>query len=157
GSVLSLIGQHDVTVFAGVPTMFRALLDHPERRRFNTSSLQICVSGGASLPVELLRGFEAAFACIILEGYGLSETSPVASFNHRARPRKPGSIGTPVDGVEMRVVDELGTPLPTGAIGEIAIRGHNVMKGYWNEPEATAKVLSESGWFFTGDLGRVDD
>ena len=90
-----------MTVFEGVPTMYSALIHHPDRERFDTSSLRLCVSGGASLPVEVLRSFEAAFDCPILEGYGLSETSPVASFNHPDRPRKPGSIGTPIEGVEM--------------------------------------------------------
>ena len=90
---------------------------------------------------------------MVLEGYGLSETSPVASFNHPDKERKPGSIGTPVRGVEMRVVDEQGDELPQGEVGEIAIRGHNVMKGYWRRPEATAEAIRD-GWFRTGDLGR---
>jgi long-chain acyl-CoA synthetase len=114
------------------------------------------VSGGAALPVELLRGFEAAFGCVILEGYGLSETSPVASFNHPDAERKPGSIGTPIAGVEMRVVDADGRELAVGEVGEIAIRGHNVMKGYWGQPEATAAAIPD-GWFRTGDMGRKDD
>jgi long-chain acyl-CoA synthetase len=108
------------------------------------------------MPVEVLRGFEAAFDCMILEGYGLSETSPVASFNHPGRERKPGSIGTPISGVEMKVLDEEGNDLPRGDVGEIAIRGHNVMKGYWERPDATAEVLVD-GWLRTGDMARVDD
>jgi long-chain acyl-CoA synthetase len=107
------------------------------------------------MPVEVMRGFEAAFGCIILEGYGLSETSPVASFNHPERERKPGSIGTPIWGVEMQVVDEAGTELPPGEVGEIVVRGHNVMRGYWNRPDATAEVMHE-GWLRTGDLARTD-
>ncbi len=95
-----------VTHFYGVPTMYGALLHHPERERFDTSSLRICITGGASMPVEVLRGFEEAFGAIVLEGYGLSETSPVACSNHPDRERKPGSIGTPIEGVEMQVVDE---------------------------------------------------
>jgi len=94
-------------------------------------------------------------ACGVLEGYGLSETSPVASFNHPDRPRKPGSIGTPIRGVQMRVVDKEGNEVPPGDVGEIAIRGHNVMKGYWHRPEDTAKATPD-GWFRTGDMGRVD-
>jgi long-chain acyl-CoA synthetase len=114
------------------------------------------------MPVAVMRGFEEAFGCIILEGYGLSETSPVASFNHPGQVRKPGSIGTPVEGVEMRVVDADGHPLPAGEVGEIAIRGHNIMKGYWGQPEATAEVMRGvgepgGGWFLTGDLAQVDD
>ena len=108
------------------------------------------------MPVEILRGFEQTFGCMILEGYGLSETSPVASFNHPDRVRKPGSIGTPVEGVEMRIVDLNGHELPAGEVGEIAIRGHNVMKGYWGKPEATAEAIPD-GWFRTGDLAKVDE
>jgi long-chain acyl-CoA synthetase len=104
----------------------------------------------------VLRGFEAEFGCVILEGYGLSETSPVASFNHPDRVRKPGSIGTPIRGVQMRVFGDDGTEVPAGEVGEVAIRGANVMKGYWGKPEATAEVVPD-GWFRTGDLGRVDE
>ena len=107
------------------------------------------------MPVELMRGFEQAFNCQILEGYGLSETSPVASFNHPDRERKPGSIGTPIAGVEMKVVDDADNELPPGEVGEIVIRGHNVMKGYWGRPDATAEAM-RGGWFHSGDLARVD-
>jgi long-chain acyl-CoA synthetase len=116
----------------------------------------VCLSGGAALPVEVLREFDDAFGCRVLEGYGLSETSPVASFNHPDRERKPGSIGTPIEGVQMRVVDWEGNEVAPGEVGEIAIRGHNVMKGYWRRPEATAAAIPD-GWFRTGDLGRVDE
>jgi long-chain acyl-CoA synthetase len=156
GRVLQLIGEHGVTVFEGVPTMYAALLNHPERERFDVRSLRVCVSGGAALAVELLRGFEAAFGCMILEGYGLSETSPVACFNHPNRTRKPGSIGTPVEGVEMRLVSDDRQEVAPGEVGEIAIRGHNVMKGYWNRPEATAEAIDEAGWFYSGDLAHID-
>ena len=108
------------------------------------------------MPVEILHGFEKAFGCMILEGYGLSETSPVASFNHPNAERKPGSIGTPVVGVELRVVGQDGAEVPGGEVGEIAIRGHNVMKGYWNRPDATDEVLRD-GWLRTGDMARVDE
>src|SRR4029450_9298968 len=111
---------------------------------------------GAAMPVEVLRAFEDAFGCLVLEGYGLSETSPVASFNHPDRQRKPGSIGTPIRGVEMRVVDEQGAEVPQGQVGEIAIRGHNIMRGYWRGPEETANAIPD-GWFRTGDIGRVDE
>jgi long-chain acyl-CoA synthetase len=94
-----------------------------------------------------MRAFEQRFDCQVLEGYGLSETSPVASFNRRDRERKPGSIGLPIDGVELRVADD----------GELLIRGHNVMKGYWNRPEATAAAIDADGWFHSGDIARVDD
>ena len=129
-----------MTIFEGVPTMYAAMLHAPGGDRPDTSTLRVCVSGGAALPVEMMRGFEQAFGCIILEGYGLSETSPVASFNHPDRDRKPGSIGTPIEGVEMGIVDDDGR-LPAGEVGEIVIRGHNVMKGYWNRPDATAEAI----------------
>jgi long-chain acyl-CoA synthetase len=147
---LEIVERDRVTVFEGVPTMFAAILHGSERR--GTASLRLCVSGGAAMPVEVMRGFEEAFDCMVLEGYGLSETSPVASFNHPDRERKPGSIGTPVDGVEMKLVE----PSEDG-VGEIAIRGHNVMEGYWNRPDATASAIDPDGWFHTGDLARVDD
>jgi long-chain acyl-CoA synthetase len=153
---LEVIARDRVTVFEGVPTMYHALLNHPERTSYDTSSLRLCVSGGAALPVEVLRGFEEAFDAKILEGYGLSETSPVASFNHPDRERKPGSIGTPISGVEMAAVDSDGNAVPQGEVGEIAIRGHNVMKGYWRRADATADVMRD-GWFHTGDMATVDE
>jgi long-chain acyl-CoA synthetase len=153
---LEIIQRDKVTMFAGVPTMYAAMLHLPDHDRYDTSCLRLCVSGGAAMPVEILRGFEQAFACKILEGYGLSETSPVASFNHPDRERKPGSIGTPLKGVEMKVVDEDGKEVPQGEVGEIAIRGHNVMKGYWRRDDATREVMRE-GWFHTGDMAQVDE
>jgi len=156
GEALKILAGHRVTVFAGVPTMYVALLGHPDRAAYDLSALRVCVSGGSAMPVEVLRGFEEAFGCLVLEGYGLSETSPVASFNHPDRPRKPGSIGTPIRGVEMRVVGKDGNEVARDEVGEIVIRGHNVMKGYWRKPEETAKAIPD-GWFRTGDLGRVDE
>jgi long-chain acyl-CoA synthetase len=156
GKVFEVLQRDRVTVFEGVPTMYVALLGDPGRAAWDVSALRICVSGGAAMPVEVMRGFEAEFGCIILEGYGLSETSPVASFNHPDRVRKPGSIGTPVRGVQMRAVDEHGDDVKTGEVGEIAIRGQNVMKGYWRRPDATAESIPD-GWFRSGDLARVDD
>ena len=153
---LEIVARDDVTIFMGVPTMYGALLHAPGREAADLSRLRLCVSGGASLPVEVMHAFEEAFDCVILEGYGLSETSPVASFNHGERERKPGSIGTPIEGVEMRVVDADGKPLPAGEVGEIVIRGHNVTKGYWQRPDATAEAMRD-GWFHTGDMARVDE
>jgi len=135
--------------------MYAAILHSAGGTAGDVASLRLCVSGGAAMPVELLRSFEKEFECMILEGYGLSETSPVASFNHPDRPRKPGTIGQAISGVDMRVQDDAGTPLPAGEIGEIAVRGHNVMKGYWRRPGETAEVLAD-GWLCTGDLGRMD-
>jgi long-chain acyl-CoA synthetase len=156
GKALEVIQRDRVTVFEGVPTMYVALLNHPGRGEYDVGSLRVCVSGGAALPVEVLRGFEESFGCVILEGYGLSETSPVASFNHPGRERKPGSIGTPIEGVQIRVVDPAGEDVPAGEVGEIAIRGHNVMKGYWRHEQATSEAIPD-GWFRTGDLARQDE
>jgi long-chain acyl-CoA synthetase len=103
-----------------------------------------------------MRNFEETFDCKILEGYGLSETSPVASFNHPDKERKPGSIGTPIEGVEMKLVDDDGKEVDAGEVGEIVIKGHNVMKGYWNRPDATEEAIKD-GWFYTGDMGKIDE
>jgi long-chain acyl-CoA synthetase len=149
-NAMEIIERDRVNVFQGVPTMYAAMLNLPEADSYDTSSLEKCVSGGAAMPVEIMRGFEEKFGCKVLEGYGLSETSPVASFNHPDRERKPGSIGTPIEGVEMKLADE------ENGVGEIAIRGHNVMKGYWRKPEATQEVMRD-GWFHTGDMGQIDE
>jgi len=146
GRALEILERDRVTVFEGVPTMYTAMLHHPDAPARDLSALQVCVSGGAAMPVEVMKAFEDTFGCAVLEGYGLSETSPVASFNRRDRARKPGSIGIPVDGAEMRVNPD----------GELAIRGHNVMKGYWNRPAATAEAIDADGWFKTGDIATVD-
>ncbi|WP_347057725.1 long-chain fatty acid--CoA ligase [Blastococcus sp. HT6-30] len=168
GSLLTLIPRFDgakalqvierdrVTIFEGVPTMFAAMLHSPGAGEHDVSSLRLCVSGGSAMPVEIMRSFEEGFGCTILEGYGLSETSPVASFNHPHAERKPGSIGTPIRGVEMRLVDDDGNEVGAGEVGEIAIRGENVMRGYWARPEETAKSIPD-GWFRTGDLARTDE
>src|SRR6201981_3167247 len=156
GHALRIIAGHRVTVFEGVPTMYVALLHRPDWAGYDTSSLRMCISGGAALPVEVLRGFEAAFGVPLLEGYGLSETSPVASFNHPDREQKPGSIGTPIRDVRMRAVDGEDHEVPLGEVGEIVIRGPNVLKGYWQRPEATAEATRD-GWFHSGDLARVDE
>jgi long-chain acyl-CoA synthetase len=153
---IEIIEREGVTVFLGVPTMYSAMLATGANASA-TASLRVCVSGGASLPVQVLTDFEKTFDAIILEGYGLSETSPVASFNHPDRDRKPGSIGTPIEGIEMRVVDLAGNEVAQGEPGEIQIRGHNVMKGYWNLPEATSAAISIDGWFASGDVGKVDE
>ena len=153
---LEIIQRDKVNIFQGVPTMYGAMLHLDGRDSYDTSSLKLCASGGSAMPVELLRGFEEAFGCKVLEGYGLSESSPVASFNHPDRERKPGSIGTPIDGVEMKVVDEDGKEVAQGEVGEIVIRGHNVMKGYWNKADATAETIKD-GWLYTGDMANVDE
>jgi long-chain acyl-CoA synthetase len=156
GEALEAMQRERVTVFQGVPTMYGALLNHPGREDFDTSSLRNCMTGGAAMPVEVLRGFENAFGCKLLEGYGLSETSPVACSNHPDRERKAGSIGQPIRGVEIQIVDESDNELGPGEVGEVVIRGHNIMKGYWQRPDATAEAM-RGGWFHSGDMGRTDE
>ncbi|WP_392972309.1 long-chain fatty acid--CoA ligase [Streptomyces sp. LN245] len=153
---LEVIARDKVTVFLGVPTMYAALLHAELPDGFDAGLVRLAVSGGAALPVEVLHGFERRFGAAVLEGYGLSETSPVAAFNHPDRPRKAGSIGMPIRGVEMRLAAEGGGVAAPGEVGEIAIRGENVMTGYWNRPEATAEAVRD-GWFHSGDLARVDE
>jgi long-chain acyl-CoA synthetase len=150
------IRRDRVTILEAVPTMYTALLAvadqfPPEA----TATLRTCVSGGAALPVAVLNDFEKAFDAVILEGYGLSETSPAVTFNHPDAERRPGSIGTPIEGVQVRLVDEAGNEVPAGSSGEIQIKGPNVMKGYWNLPDATAESIQD-GWFATGDIAVVD-
>ncbi|HEV2149454.1 MAG TPA: long-chain fatty acid--CoA ligase [Longimicrobiaceae bacterium] len=160
GPVLELFAKEKVTLFAGVPTMYWALLQHARQHGVDAApiaeNLKVCTSGGAAMPVEVLKAFEATFNVKVLEGYGLSETAPAATFNHVDLPRKVGSIGVPVFGCEVRVVDLDGNEVPAGQPGEIVIRGHNVMKGYYRRPEATAEAL-RGGWFHTGDVAVRDE
>jgi long-chain acyl-CoA synthetase len=156
GKVLEVIERDRATVFGGVPTMYAALLHHPDRERHDVSSLDLCVSGGSPMPVEVLRGFDEAFGTKVLEGYGLSETTGMGSFNTPDRERKPGSIGVPVGQTEFRLVDEDDKDVSADEPGELVMRGEFVMKGYWNRDEATAEVM-RGGWFHTGDIATVDD
>jgi long-chain acyl-CoA synthetase len=153
---LEIIERDRVTIFMGVPTMYGAILHDEHAGSADTSSLRVCVSGGSAMPGELMRTFEKKFDCKILEGYGLSETSPVASFNHPDKERKVGSIGTPIEGVEMKVVDDDGNEVDQGEVGEIVIKGHNVMKGYWRDEDATKDAIKD-GWFHSGDMAKVDE
>jgi len=160
GAALGIMQRDGVTIFAGVPTMYWALLNYPDADKFDlqqiANNLRLAVSGGSAMPVEVMRGFEQRFNVPILEGYGLSETSPVATFNRLDRPSKPGSVGMPVWGVDVRVVDEYDKDVAQGELGEIVIRGHNVMKGYYNKPEANEEAF-RNDWFHTGDIGRLDE
>jgi long-chain acyl-CoA synthetase len=157
---LALMEREHVTFFAGVPTMYHALLGFQETAQFDlakiAAGLRVAVSGGAPLPAEVMRRFEERFDVPILEGYGLSETSPIATFNRIDKPRRPGSIGLPVWGVEVRVAGEDGAEAEVGQPGEIVIRGHNVMRGYLGRPDATAAAIDSAGWFRTGDIGSRD-
>jgi long-chain acyl-CoA synthetase len=159
---LALMGREKVTFFAGVPTMYWGLLgalDDSVDVKALADSLRVAAAGGSALPVEVHKDFQKKFGVTILEGYGLSETSPVASFSAYGEPVRVGSIGTPIPGVEMELLQpDSWETVPDGPdeIGEIAIKGHNVMKGYYNRPEATAAVIKD-GWFRSGDLGRRDE
>ncbi|GAA2362964.1 long-chain fatty acid--CoA ligase [Saccharopolyspora halophila] len=160
GEAFELMQRERVTVFSGVPTMYWALLGHEDSTGaldFGAiaRSLRVATSGGSALPVEVLRRFADRFGVQVLEGYGLSETSPVTTFNRVDRQAKPGTVGLPVWGVQVKVVDNEWNEVPDGERGEIVIRGHNVMKGYYGRPEATAEVL-RNGWFRTGDIGFRD-
>jgi long-chain acyl-CoA synthetase len=158
-AVVELMSREAITFFAGVPTMWWGLLhavsDEVDVRRIATN-LRIGISGGAALPVEILQKVHDVFGVEVLEGYGLSETSPVATFSDRRRGPRPGSIGIPIWGVEVKLINPDWSEI-TGVdeVGEIAIRGHNVMKGYYGRPEATAEAI-KNGWFRTGDLARRD-
>jgi len=150
-----LIERHRVSVFAGVPTMYFALLHSPEVQAGQLATLGQCLSGGSAMPVEVMKAFDAKFGTDILEGYGLSETSPVASFNPRGH-KKAGTIGVPIWGVEFRLVDEQDRIVTEPDVpGEICIKGHNVMKGYYRRPEISADAIVD-GWFRSGDVGIVD-
>jgi long-chain acyl-CoA synthetase len=156
--VLAVMERDGVTVFEGVPTMYVALLHHPDRARYDLSKLRIGVSGGDSIPAEVLDAFEKAFGIVILEGYGLTETASTTTFNVSADERKIYSVGKPIWGVDVQIWDEANRPLPPGPknVGEIVIRGVNVMRGYHRNPEATAEAFA-GGWFHSGDLGYRDE
>ncbi|MCM3567815.1 fatty acid--CoA ligase family protein [Neobacillus mesonae] len=154
--IFRLTKQYNATVFAGVPTMYNFLCQYPDGNSEDLQTFRLCISGGATLPVALLQNFEAKFNVLISEGYGLSEASPVTCFNPLDRPRKPGSIGTSILHVENKVVNELGEEVPAGGIGELIVRGPNVMKGYYKMPEETAAAI-KNGWLYTGDMARMDE
>jgi long-chain acyl-CoA synthetase len=156
-TTLNLIRKYHPTLFHGVPTMYIAFNHAPHVERCGFDSLRICMSGGAPLPVEVREKFETLTSGRLVEGYGLTETSPVTHINPPTGSPKVGSIGLPIPDTEARIVDlETGLcELPIGEIGEIAIRGPQVMKGYWNKPEETALVLHD-GWLYTGDIARKD-
>ncbi|MFF0991340.1 long-chain-fatty-acid--CoA ligase [Kocuria nitroreducens] len=154
-TVLEILERDGVTVLDGVPSMHVALLGAAGDRPVALPALRAAISGGAALPVEVLRRFEGVFGVRLYEGYGLSETSPVVSFNQLDGPVRPGSIGTAVPGARLRVLDDTGAEVPTGEVGELAVAGRYVMAGYWRNPEATAEAVRD-GWFRTGDLARMD-
>lgn len=154
--IFRLAKKYQPTVFAGVPTMYNFIYQYPEGDPEDLKSLRLCISGGAAMPVALLKSFEEKFNVMISEGYGLSEASPVTCFNPLDRPRKPGSIGQSIVHVENKVVNELGEEVPVGESGELIVRGPNVMKGYYKMPEETAAAIRD-GWLYTGDMAKMDD
>ncbi|HEY8529610.1 MAG TPA: AMP-binding protein [Paenibacillaceae bacterium] len=155
--VFRTIDRQKPTVFPGAPTMYIALIHHPLARKTDFSSIRYCVSGAAPLPREVQETFEAMTGGKLIEGYGLTEASPVTHANNIWGMRKTGSIGIPFPDTDCRIVNpETGEEVPVGEVGELAVRGPQVMKGYWNNPEETAKVLVD-GWLYTGDLGKMDE
>jgi long-chain acyl-CoA synthetase len=158
-AVLEAFTREQVGLWFGVPTMYWSLLQHARASQADVSraaaSLRVCASGGAPMPVEVLHDFERTFSARVLEGYGLSETAPVVAFNQLQRPSRPGTVGLPIFGVEIRCFDEHDRPVPAGERGEVVVRGPNVMKGYYDRPEATAEAM-RGGWFRTGDIGQFD-
>ena len=154
--VLEALERTRATFFPAVPSMLAVLAAVKTDRVFDLSALRKCISGGAPLTERVRQGFEARYGAYILEGYGPTEASPVVSCNRSLQSRHITSVGPPLPGVEVEIRDEQGAALPLGEIGEICVRGRNVMRGYWNDAEQTAEALRE-GWLYTGDLGRVDE
>ncbi|GAB4272230.1 long-chain-fatty-acid--CoA ligase [Thermincola ferriacetica] len=153
---LRTIVEEKATIFAGVPTMYSVLLQVPNVNPADFAHLRLAYSGGAACPVELSRKFKEKFGIQIFEGYGLSECSPVCTTNPYYGEWKPGSIGVPIPGVEVKIIDEKGNEVPRNTPGELCFKGPNVMKGYWNRPEATAEALKD-GWMHSGDIGYMDE
>jgi long-chain acyl-CoA synthetase len=157
--VLEAIQQHRPTLFPGVPTMYMAINQAPKVRRYGISSIKACISGAAPLPVEVQEAFEKLTRGRLVEGYGLTEAGPVTHANPLNGLRKIGSIGIPVPGTEARIVSLADgvTPVSQGQIGELAVRGPQIMKGYWGMGEETDKALTADGWLLTGDVARMDE
>jgi long-chain acyl-CoA synthetase len=159
-AALEAMVREKVNFWVGVPTMYWAILKFVEETGFDVApvreSMKVCTSGGAPLPVEVMKAFQDTFGVRVFEGYGLSETSPLACFNHFERPSKPGTVGQSIFGVDVRCFDENDVEVARGERGEVVIRGTNVMKGYYKRPEATAEAF-RNGWFHTGDIGIMDE
>ncbi len=155
-AVLQTIQEFRAVSMSAVPTMLIYLLNYPEADRFDTRSMRVWGSGAAPLPVEIVEPFERKFGGRILEGYGLTEASPVVSAHRLSGPRRIGSVGRAIPGVEISIQDDLDRPLPAGELGEVCVRGRNVMVGYYRNPEETARAV-RAGWLHTGDMGRLDD
>jgi long-chain acyl-CoA synthetase len=153
--IFGAIEKEGVTYIAAVPRLFLGMFFHEGAEKYRTDSLKLCVTGGAAMPADFIPSFEQKFGVKIMEGYGLTEASPVSSFSRFDMPQKPGSIGIPIPGVAAKIVDEVGRELPRETVGELILRGENVMKGYYKDEKATAQVIHD-GWLHTSDLGRMD-
>ena len=156
-TILESIAQHKATILPLVPTIYSFLVQLYARGGYDVSSLRYCISGGASLPEALLKKVEEGLGVTVIEGYGLTETSPVIAVNTMKDGSVPGSVGPILPNIELKIVDENGQPVKQGEVGEILVRGETVMKGYWKKPDQTAETLSSDGWLRTGDLGHLDE
>jgi long-chain acyl-CoA synthetase len=154
--LFSAIEKENITYICAVPRLYLGMMFHEEAAKYDISCLEVCVTGGAPMPPEFIPAFEAQFGVKILEGYGLTEAAPVCSFTRVGMEQKPGSIGVAIPGATIKIVDDNGCELPRGEIGELIIRGENVMKGYYKDDAATASVI-KNGWLHTGDLGKMDN
>ena len=155
-AIFSTIEKEKVTYIAAVPRLFLGMIMHSDAEKYDLSLISFCITGGSMMPPEFIPVFEQKFNVILREGYGLTEASPVCSVGRRDMAHKPGSIGTVIPGVEAKAVDDRGNEVPRGEIGELVIRGVNVMKGYYKNEEATAQVI-RNGWLYTSDLARIDE
>jgi long-chain acyl-CoA synthetase len=154
-SIFSTIEREKVSYVGAVPRLFLGMIFHQGGEKFDLSSLRFCVTGGSAIPKEFLELFREKFGTPLVEGYGLTEASPICAITRLTMEQKPGSIGIPIPGLEVMIVDESGTGLPSGEIGELIVRGKNVMPGYYKDDKATAEVIRD-GWLHTGDLARID-
>jgi long-chain acyl-CoA synthetase len=154
-AIFAAIEKEKITYIAAVPRLFLGMLFHENSEKYRIDSLQVCVTGGAAMPPEFIPVFEKRFGVKIMEGYGLTEASPASSFSRLDMPQKPGSIGIPIPGVEAKIVDEMGREVPRDTVGELILKGDNIMKGYYKDEEMTAQVIKD-GWLYTSDVGRMD-
>jgi len=153
--IFGAIEKERVTYIAAVPRLFLGMFFHEGAEKYRIDSLKLCITGGAAMPADFIPLFEQKFGVRIMEGYGLTEASPASSFSRLDMPQKPGSIGIPLPGVAAKIVDGEGRELPRETVGELILRGENIMKGYYKDDEATAQVIRD-GWLHTSDLGRMD-
>jgi long-chain acyl-CoA synthetase len=153
--IFGAIEKERITYIAAVPRLFLGMFFHEGAEKYRIDALKLCVTGGAAMPAEFIPLFEQKFGVRIMEGYGLTEASPASSFSRLDMPQKPGSIGIPIPGVAAKIIDEEGRELPGGSVGELILKGENIMKGYYKDDAATAQVIKD-GWLYTSDLGRMD-